>query len=136
MHSTEKETAAMLVAINELFEKNPALAVVGMPKKSENRLEIARQCLATYKTVLGNIPELSEYEPMEGMSRRLRLADQDTPSDDDNTYAIYFNITQPDGHDEGYEYRVWAKDIDEALGIFFTENPNINYNMVLDHDEI
>ena len=56
--------------------------------------------------------------------------------DDDNTYAIYFNITQPDGHDEGYEYRVWAKDIDEALGIFFTENPNINYNMVLDHDEI
>lgn len=79
---------------------------------------------------LNQYPELAKYDQEEHQFDMDR-GDDDTPLEGLNRYEIVFEVS-------GVRYYCFADavNMDEALGQFFRQHPNIQYNMVLEHMEV
>lgn len=79
-----------------------------------------------------DIEELNNYEycDHEGWECNTWWIDEDA-KEDMNTYEVIFYVDLIK-----YSCCIRAYSIEEALGIFFVNNPHINYDMVFEHMEI
>ena len=79
-------------------------------------------------------PELKEYEDTgDGLRRYIKELDLDGLPARDNLgeYEVIFDL-----FGERYYCFIEEENINQALGVFFRENPHITYEMVVDHVEI
>lgn len=56
---------------------------------------------------------------------------EDTPNNEYTAFEIIFYVDN-----EKYSCCIHANSMDEALGIFFANNPHITYKMIFEHVEI
>lgn len=66
--------------------------------------------------------------------------------DSDNTSSLYESNLDDDSletwqitfeyEDDRYYCFVYAHSLNEALGMFFKEHPNVTYDYVIDHEEV
>lgn len=76
--------------------------------------------------------ELKIYELTDdGYQADLDREDDETSIDEIGRYEIVFDINK-----DRYYCFVDAININEALGIFFTNHPHITYEMILEHMEV
>lgn len=87
------------------------------------------------KTVKKEYPELSRYK-VDGFEGGLKYYDEPRDNETSPTtylgeYEIIFEVNAT-----RYYFFCCAKSMDAALARFFKDNPNISYNMIVDHVEV
>lgn len=107
-----------------------------LPKERKEREE----CIGSQEIIgTSEMSELENYEycSYEGwecntwwLERDAGVEHEDTPDNAYTSYEIIFYV-----NDVKYSCCIHANSMDEALGIFFVNNPHITYDMIFEHEE-